>query len=116
MSNTKSVLAEPTTIDVVRKEVDDYLKEGRTTAFGGGSRLPSDTEDLPAVLTGNYQNIPYTNGDDEDKVLTLAEFKAGSIIDTTAVNHSDTRLTKGTKILVSVKQISGQMRNRITFA
>lgn len=116
MSTKKSVLSEPTSIDVIRKEVDSYLKEGRTTAFGGGSRLPSDTVDLPGVLTGNYQNIPYTNGDGEDKVLTLAEIKCGSIIDTTAVNHSDTRLTKGTKILVSVKEISGQMRNRITFA
>ena len=116
MKGIKSVLSEPTSIDNIKKEVENYLKEGRTTAFGGGSRLPSDTEDLPGVLTGQYQNIAYTNGDGEDKVLTLAEFKCGSILDTCAVNHSDTRLVKGTKILVSVKDIKGQMRNRISFA
>ena len=116
MSSNKSVLSEPISIDEIKKQVDEYIKEGRTTAFGGGSRLPSDTVDLPGVLTGNYQNIPYTNGDDEDKVLTLAEFKCGSILDTCAVNHSDTRLVKGTKILVSVKDIKGQMRNRLTFS
>lgn len=115
MATTKSVLSNPVSIDVIRKECDTYIKEGRTTAFGGGSRLPSDTSDASGVLTGNYENIPYTNGEGDDKVLTLAEFKCGDITDTTAVNHSDTRLTKGTKILVSVKEISGQMRNRIVF-
>ena len=116
MKGIKSVLSEPTSIDNIKKEVENYLKEGRTTAFGGGSRLPSDTTDEPAVLTGNYQNIPYTNGDGEDKVLTLAEFTCKGITDTTAVNHSDTRLTKGTKVLVSVKEITGQLRNRIAFS
>ena len=111
----KSVLTKPMSIDLIRKEVDKYIKEGRTTAFGGGTKLPLDTVDKPATLTGNYQNIPYTNTNGEDKVLTLAEFKCGSILDTTAVNHSDKRLVKGTKILVSVKEISGQHRNRIQF-
>jgi|6_EtaG_2_1085325.scaffolds.fasta_scaffold119554_1 hypothetical protein len=112
---TKSVLAKPLSIDKIRKEIDNYIKEGRTTAFGGGTKLPLDTTDKSATLTGNYENIPYTNASGEDKVLTLAEFKCGTILDTTAVNHSDTRLVKGTKILVSVKEISGQMRNRIEF-
>jgi hypothetical protein len=102
------------TISVVRKEMDNYIKEGRTSAFGGGTKLPMDTSDADGVLTGNYQNILYTKKG-EDKVLTLAEFKCGNITDTTAVNHTDTRLVKGTKVQVSVKEISGQMRNTIVF-
>lgn len=101
-------------IDVIRTEMSNYIKEGRTSAFGGGTKLPLDTEDVKGQLTGNYQNILYTK-EGEDKVLTLAEFKCGSITDTTAVNHNDTRLVKGTNILVSVKEISGQYRNRIQF-
>ena len=112
---SKSVLNNPQTIEAIRSEVDAYIKEGRTSAMSGGTKMPLDTTDEPAVLTGNYQNIPYTNANGEDKVLTLAEFKAKSITDTTAVNHLDTRLVKGTKILVSVKEISGQYRNRIDF-
>ncbi len=101
-------------IEVIRKEMDNYIKEGRTSAFGGGTKLSSDTKDAKGVLTGNYQNILYTK-DGEDKVLTLAEFKCGNITDTTAVNHNDTRLVKNTNILVSVMEISGQLRNRIVF-
>ena len=102
------------TIEVIRTEMDNYIKEGRTTAFGGGTKLPLDTADADAVLTGNYQNILYTK-EGEDKVLTLAEFKCGNITDTTAVNHTDTRLVKGSRVKVSVMEISGQMRNRIEF-
>ena len=105
---------EMTTIEVVRKEMDNYIKEGRTSAFGGGTKLPMDTTDAKAQLTGNYQNILYTK-EGEDKVLTLAEFKCGRITDTTAVNHNDTRLVSGTNILVSVKEISGQYRNKVVF-
>ena len=115
MGTMKSVLSNPSPIEVIRKEVDNYIKEGRTTAFGGGTKLPLDTTDKSATLTGNYENIPYTNPKGEDKVLTLCEFKCGSIIDTTAVNHTDTRLVKGTKIQVSVKEINGQYRNKIVF-
>ena len=103
------------TIDVIRQEMTDYIKVGRTSAFGGGTKLPLDTEDVDGVLTGNYQNILYTNQSGEDKVLTLGEFKCGNITDTSAVNPNDTRLVKGTKIKVSVKEISGQYRNRIEF-
>tara|TARA_R110002051_G_scaffold323362_1_gene416742 strand:- start:5706 stop:6035 length:330 start_codon:yes stop_codon:yes gene_type:complete len=102
------------TIDVVRVEMDSYIKEGRTSAFGGGTKLPMDTSDADATLTGNYQNILYSK-QGEDKVLTLAEFKCGKITDTTAVNHTDTRLVKGSKVQVSVKEISGQFRNTIVF-
>ena len=115
MSKVKSVLTNPSSIDVIRQEVNNYIKEGRTSAFGGGTKLPLDTIDKAGTLTGNYENIVYTNVNGEDKVLTLAEFKCGSIIDTTAVNHTDTRLVEGTKILVSVKDIKGQHRNTITF-
>ena len=108
-------LLNPKSIDVVRKEMDNYIKEGRTSAFAGGTKLPLDTKDAEATLTGGYENILYTNISGEDKVLTLAEFKCGSIVDTTAVNHTDTRLVKGTDITVSVMEISGQMRNRIEF-
>ena len=102
------------TIDVVRQEMNNYIKEGRTSAFGGGTKLPMDTTDVDGILTGNYQNILYSKKG-EDKVLTLAEFKCGNITDTTAVNHTDTRLVKGSKIQVSVKEISGQYRNTIVF-
>ena len=102
------------TIDVIRKEMNKYIKEGRTSSFGGGTKLPLDTTDVNGTLTGNYQNIPYTKKG-EDKVLTLGEFKCGKITDTGAVNPNDTRLVKGTKIQVSVKEISGQMRNEIKF-
>ena len=102
------------TIDVVRQEMNNYIKEGRTSAFGGGTKLPMDTTDVDGVLTGNYQNILYSKKG-EDKVLTLAEFKCGNITDTTAVNHTDTRLVKNTKVQVSVKEISGQYRNTIVF-
>ena len=116
MKGTKSVLSNPSSIDVIRQEVDNYIKEGRTTAFGGGTKLPLDTLDKSGTLTGNYENIPYTNPNGEDKVLTLCEFKCGSIVDTTAVNHTDSRLVKGTKILISVKEINGQYRNKMSFA
>ena len=116
MNKTKSVLSNPVSIDAIRKEVDNYIKEGRTTALGGGTKLPLNTIDKAASLTGNYENITYTTPNGEDKVLTLAEFKCGSIVDTTAVNHSDTRLVKGTKVSVSVKEIKGQHRNVISFA
>tara|TARA_R110000737_G_C14540203_1_gene478895 strand:+ start:311 stop:640 length:330 start_codon:yes stop_codon:yes gene_type:complete len=102
------------TIEVIRKEMSNYISEGRTSAFGGGTKLPMDTTDAKAQLTGNYQNILYTK-EGEDKVLTLAEFKCGKITDTTAVNHNDTRLVSGTNIQVSVKEISGQFRNKIVF-
>jgi len=115
MSKVKSVLNNPSSIDVIRQEVDNYIKEGRTSAFGGGTKLPIDTIDKAGTLTGNYENIVYTTASGEDKVLTLAEFKCGAIVDTTAVNHSDTRLVAGTKVLVSVKDIKGQHRNTITF-
>jgi len=116
MGTMKSVLSNPTSIDVIRQEVDNYIKEGRTTAFGGGTKLPLDTLDKSGTLTGNYENISYTNPKGEDKVLTLCEFKCGSIVDTTAVNHTDSRLVKGTKILISVKEINGQYRNKMSFA
>jgi len=102
------------TIEVVRKEMDNYIKEGRTSAFGGGTKLPLDTSEVDGVLTGNYQNILYTKKG-EDKVLTLGEFKCGKITDTSPVDPNDTRLVKGTKIKVSVEEISGQMRNTIKF-
>ena len=101
-------------IEVIRKEMDNYIKEGRTPSLSGGTKLPLDTTDVKGVLTGNYQNILYTK-DGEDKVLTLCEFKCGRITDTSAVNPNDTRLVQGTNILVSVKEISGQFRNRIEF-
>ena len=110
----QKAIENPVSIDIIRKEVEAYKKEGRTTAFGGGTKLPEGTTDKPATLTGNYQNIEYNDGD--DKVLTLAELKCGSIYDTTAVNHSDKRLVAGTKVLVSVVEVKGQMRNRIKFA
>ena len=106
--------SEMKTISVIRTEMNNYIKEGRTSSFGGGTKLPMDTLDVDGVLTGNYQNILYTKKG-EDKVLTLAEFKCGNITDTTAVNHTDTRLVKNTKIQVSVKEISGQFRNTIVF-
>lgn len=102
------------TIEEVRNQMTNYIKEGRTSAIGGGTKLPLDTTDADAVLTGQYQNITYTK-EGEDKVLTLAEFKCGKITDTTAVSHTDTRLVKGTNVEVSVKEISGQMRNTIKF-
>ena len=108
------MLQNPKSIEDVRSEMANYIKEGRSSAFGGGTKLPLDTEDAKAKLTGNYENICYEkNG--EDKVLTLAEFKCGKIVDTTAVSHTDSRLVKGTNITVSVKNLAGQYRNRITF-
>jgi|21_taG_2_1085346.scaffolds.fasta_scaffold131908_1 hypothetical protein len=115
MSQVKSVLSKPSTIDVIRKEVLDYIKEGRTPSFGGGSKLPHDTVDKKGTLTGNYENISYTNEKGEDKVLTLCEFKCGSIIDTTSVDPQDKRLVKDTKISITVKEINGMMRNKMKF-
>ena len=108
-------MANLVSIEVIRKEMSDYEAQGRTSALsGGGSKLPNDMTDAKATLTGNYQNILYSKNN-EDKVLTLAEFKCGTITDTTAVNHNDKRLVKGTKIKVSVKEINGEMRNKIVF-
>ena len=115
MSTTKSVLSKPSTIDVIRTEVQDYIKSGRTPAFGGGSKLPHDTVDKAGTLTGNYENISYTNQKGEDKVLTLCEFKCGSTIDTTSVDPQDKRLVIGTKVKISVKEVNGIMRNTMKF-
>ena len=115
MSTPKSVLREPKTIEVVKKEVLEYIKKGRTPSFGGGSKLPHDTVDKKGTLTGNYENISYTNQKGEDKVLTLCELKCGTIVDTTSVDPQDKRLVEGTKVKISVKEINGMMRNKMKF-
>tara|TARA_Y100000361_G_C11159998_1_gene346674 strand:+ start:4163 stop:4498 length:336 start_codon:yes stop_codon:yes gene_type:complete len=98
----------------IKTKVKEYEKNGRQPALSSGSKLPLSVQNADGVLTGNYQIIEYDK-DGEDMFLCLAEFTCGKYTDTTAVNHTEKRLKKNTNIKVSVKEVNGINRNRITF-